>query len=102
MIPRYGEWDRRFRERGLTVVGVHAPESAAERDVANLAEFVRAHAIRWPVVLDPDLAAWRAFDVRAWPTMVLIGRDGTLRGRFVGDGSGAAIEAALVAQLDAP
>lgn len=102
MIPRYGEWDRTFRARGLAVVGVHAPETRYERDRGRLAAYVRAHGIGWPVVLDPDFSAWDAFGVRAWPTAVLIDRDGTVRERFVGDAAGPAIDAALAALLGPP
>ena len=91
MIPRYGEWAKRFGEK-LTVVGVHAPETAAERDVERLRRYVSEHKIEWPIVLDPDFAAWSAFGVEAWPTIFVIDRDGRIRAAFVGDDRGTEIE----------
>jgi hypothetical protein len=95
MIPRYGEWDRRWRDRGLTVVGVHTPEMDEERDVARLDAFVKAKRIEWPVVIDLDYAVWRRYDVEAWPTIVLIDRNGIIRRSFVGDDRADEIDEAL-------
>lgn len=99
MLPRYGAWLDRFGARGLRVVGVHTPEMDYERDPAALARFVRDEKIRWPVVVDADEAIWRRFRVAAWPTIVLVDRDGVVRASFVGDGESPAIEAALVRLL---
>ena len=95
MLPRYGEWDARFRPVGLTVVGVHTPELSEERDPKRVAEFVKAQRIGWPVVIDGDFAIWERFHVQAWPTILLIDRAGTVRGTFVGDDRGDEIEAAI-------
>ena len=99
MIPRYGEWDRRWRDQGLVVVGVHTPELDFERDEARLREFVKKNGIAWRVLIDPDYAAWRRFDVEAWPTIILIDRGGVVRASFVGDDKSDAIEAALAKLL---
>jgi thiol-disulfide isomerase/thioredoxin len=99
MLPRYGAWLDRFGARGLVVVGVHTPELDYERSTAALARFVRDEKIRWPVVDDADEAIWGRFRVAAWPTIVLVGRDGVVRATFVGDDEAPAIEAALVRLL---
>ena len=99
MLPRYGEWLDRFGARGLRVVGVHTPEMDYERNPAALARFVHDEKIRWPVVVDPDEAIWSRFHVAAWPTIVLVDRQGVVRATFVGDDESAAIEAALVKLL---
>jgi thiol-disulfide isomerase/thioredoxin len=83
MLPRYGAWLDRFGARGLVVVGVHTPELDYERSTAALA----------------DEAIWGRFRVAAWPTIVLVGRDGVVRATFVGDDEAPAIEAALVRLL---
>jgi hypothetical protein len=95
MIPRYGEWDRKYRARGLTVVGVHSPETDEERDPKSVAAFARSHDLRWAVVLDPYLDAWRRYGVDAWPTVVLIDRQGVVRSVHIGDGRAPEIEADL-------
>ncbi len=95
MIPRYGEWEQRFGPPGLSVVGVHTPETESEHDLRRLEQFVKDNKIRWRVVLDPDYAVWNRYQVEAWPTIVLIDRHGVIRATFVGDDRSAAIELAL-------
>ncbi len=95
MVPRYVEWDERFRARGLRVVGVHTPELSFERDLDKLRSFIDANRIAWPVVLDPDEQAWNTFGIKAWPTTILIDRAGVVRATFIGDNRASDIEAAL-------
>jgi hypothetical protein len=95
MLPRYGEWERRYRDRGLIVIGVHTPETDAEDDPSSLAAFVAARKIRWTVVPDRYYDAWRRYAVAAWPTVFLIGRSGLVRAAFVGDDRAGAIEAEI-------
>ena len=95
MIPRYGEWHKTMKARGLDILGVHSPETGGERDRARLRRYVAEHAIAWPVVPDDDFAVWRTFGVSAWPTIILIDRQGRIAARFVGDDSSDAIARAL-------
>ncbi|MDB4971003.1 MAG: redoxin domain protein, partial [Myxococcales bacterium] len=95
MLPRYGSWLDSLGPRGLTVVGVHTPETDDERDVAALRRFVHDEHIRWPVVVDAEEQIWRRYAVAAWPTLVVIDRAGVVRATFVGDDKSAAIEAYL-------
>ena len=74
MIPRYGEWDERYGDQGLTVLGVHSAETDCEADPKALARFVKARKIRWKVIPDPDLRIWKKYEVDAWPSIVLVDR----------------------------
>jgi hypothetical protein len=100
MIPRYGEWEQRFASRGLSVIGVHTAEYDEERSSERVARFVREHAIRWPVVLDPDYVVWDRFQVAAWPTVLLIDRRGVVRAIHIGDDRASAIERDILRLLD--
>src|SRR5438105_7409854 len=99
MLPRYGEWEGGWHERGLRVVGVHTGELDDERDAKKVAAFVKGEGIRWPVVLDPAERAWDRFAVQAWPTIFVIDGRGVIRAVHVGDDHAAAIERELVALL---
>lgn len=92
MIPRYGEWEKRFGSKGFRVVGVHSPETEAESVTANVRDYVKKSDIRWTVLIDRYLDAWRRYNVSAWPTMVLIDRDGVVRQVIVGEGRGDEME----------
>ncbi len=84
------DWERKYREFGLVVVGVHTPEFRFARDPEILRRAVRDAQVTYPVVLDNDQIIWSAYAVHAWPTRCLIDRDGFLR--FVQHGEGGYIE----------
>ena len=102
MLPRYSAWARELGPRGLSVVGAHTPELPEEFDEVKLARFVRESAIAWPVLVDSGYALWDRYGVHAWPTMVVIDRQGVVRGTFVGDDQAAPLEALLQKLLAQP
>ena len=70
------------------MIGVHTPETEAERQFANVTEQVKKLQIRHAVAIDNDLRNWAAYGVRYWPTVFLIDRRGTVRYRFEGELNG--------------
>jgi cytochrome c biogenesis protein CcdA/thiol-disulfide isomerase/thioredoxin len=98
-IPYVRAWSERYRDQGLVVIGVHAPEFAFERDPANVRKAVADLGIRYPVALDNDLAIWRAFDNRYWPAHYLADAQGRIRYHHFGEGSTDETEAAIRALL---
>lgn len=85
-LPHVAEWDRLYREHGLVVVGVHAPEFAFERDPANVRRAVDDLGITYPVALDNDFTIWRAYQNRFWPAHFFIDANGRLRHVRLGEG----------------
>ena len=85
-LPFIKDWDKRYRDKGLTVIGVHSPEFAEERIVENLRRQVASLGITYPVVTDNDYQTWNAYDVVAWPTTFLLDKQGRIRLRHVGEG----------------
>jgi thiol-disulfide isomerase/thioredoxin len=73
------------RSRGLRVIGIHAPETPAERSRAYVAASLARQAIVWPVAIDNAFALWHAYGVQAWPTELFFDRQGKLRRTIVGD-----------------
>ena len=86
-LPFVKRWDERYREKGLTVVGVHSPEFDYEKKVANLRDEVSSLAIRYPVVTDNEYETWKAYDVQAWPTLFVLDKAGRVRWTHVGEGA---------------
>ncbi|HLZ84354.1 MAG TPA: redoxin family protein, partial [Caulobacteraceae bacterium] len=84
-LPYVRAWAAKYRDRGLVVIGVHTPEFAFEKDLANVRRAVAGLGVGYPVVLDSDFAIWRAFDNQAWPAFYFIGADGRVRGRRLGE-----------------
>ena len=85
-LPFVQSWHDRYREKGLTVIGVHSPEFAEERIVENLRRQVASLGISYPVVSDNDYQTWNAYNVEAWPTMFLLDKQGRIRWKHVGEG----------------
>ncbi len=85
-LPTLKRLDTRYRDKGLTIVGVHAPESDYEKDSGNLREAVKRLGIGYSVVTDNDYATWRAYNVQAWPTVVILDKQGRIRFTHIGEG----------------
>ncbi len=86
-LPYVKSWDEEYRDDGLTVVGVHAPEFAFEKDADNVAGAIADEEIRYPVVQDNELGTWNAFANQYWPAKYLIDADGRVRYAHFGEGA---------------
>jgi thiol-disulfide isomerase/thioredoxin len=85
-LPYVKEWNARYRDKGLTIIGVHSPELDEERVLENVKRETAALGIRYPVVTDNDYSTWRAYGVEAWPTFFLVDKQGRIRWSHVGEG----------------
>lgn len=85
-MPYLTAWDKKYREAGLVIIGMHAPEFAFEKKRANVEKAVALHGIRYPVALDNDLATWSAFRNQYWPAHYLIDREGRVVYTHFGEG----------------
>jgi peptide-methionine (R)-S-oxide reductase len=86
-LPFLKRWHERYSDKGLTLVGVHSPEFDHEKKIENLRREVAALGIRYPVVTDNDYETWKAYRVRAWPTVFLLDKSGRVRWTHVGEGA---------------
>jgi peptide-methionine (R)-S-oxide reductase len=86
-LPTLKKFDTAYRDKGLTIVGVHTPESDYEKKFDKIQDAVKRNGIKYPVVTDTDGETWRAFDIEAWPTVVILDKQGRIRYKHVGEGS---------------
>ena len=100
MVPQLRGWHERYGGAGLTIVGVHSPEFLWERPYDRVAAAVRELEIRYPVVQDNDFAIWKRFNTWAWPTGVLVDRQGVVRYIHIGEGAYTETEATIRRLLD--
>jgi thiol-disulfide isomerase/thioredoxin len=84
-LPYVRAWHERYRDRGLTVVGAHAPEFGFEHDLDNVRRAVGDLDVGYPVVIDNDFTIWRAFDNHYWPAVYLLDGDGRLQFHHFGE-----------------
>ncbi|WP_374547183.1 cytochrome c biogenesis protein DipZ [Rhodoblastus sp.] len=85
-LPYVRAWADKYRDQGLVVIGVHAPEFAFERDVGNVKRAVADLGVTYPVAIDNDFAIWRAFRNQYWPAHYFIDAQGRVRHHHFGEG----------------
>ena len=76
-----------YRRSPFQVIGVHTPEFLFEAEIGNVERAVKDFRISWPVAIDNDYENFNNFEVRFWPTTVLIDQAGRVAGRFIGAGA---------------
>ena len=86
-LPYVRAWAEKYKDQGLVVIGVHAPEFEFEKNIANVRWAVKDMKIDYPVAVDNNHAIWRAFRNQAWPALYFIDAQGRLRHHFFGEGS---------------
>ena len=69
----------------VAVIGVHSPKFAEEKSAESVKDAIARYEIHHPIVHDPKMTIWQAYDIQAWPTLVIIGPDGTILGQISGE-----------------
>ena len=85
-LPYIRAWAAKYKDYGLVVLGVHAPEFAFEKDPANVKKAVEDMGVTYPVALDSNLAIWQAFNNQYWPAHYFIDAEGRIRAHHFGEG----------------
>ena len=86
-LPYVQAWHERYRDKGLTVIGVHTPEFTFAQYESNVERGIGEFGLTYPIVIDGNREIWRAFANRYWPTKYLLDKDGYLRYGHFGEGS---------------
>ncbi|HTJ59482.1 MAG TPA: thioredoxin family protein [Devosiaceae bacterium] len=86
-LPYIRAWAEKYRDKGLVVVGVHAPEFEFEKDPGNVRQAVKNMRIEYPVPLDSEHVIWQAFGNQYWPALYFIDAEGRVRYQQFGEGS---------------
>ena len=97
-LPYVRAWYEKYKDQGLVVIGVHAPEFAFEKDIDNVKRAVKDLKVDYPVAIDNNYAIWRAFDNRYWPAHYFVDAEGRVRHHHFGEGEYAESEA-IIQQL---
>jgi len=85
-LPTLKRFDDTYRARGLSIIGVHSPEFDREKKIDEVRREVASLGIKYPVVTDNDYDTWRAFNIEAWPTVLIIDKRGRIRFTHIGEG----------------
>src|SRR3954468_19057145 len=98
-LPYLAEWHRRYREAGLSVIGVQAPRFpfAAERE--NVAAGLQEHGVAFPVAIDAEHELWSAYGCEGWPSLFLWSLGGALSWGHFGEAEYLETEVAIQEEL---
>ncbi|WP_426515580.1 cytochrome c biogenesis protein DipZ [Diaminobutyricibacter sp. McL0618] len=97
-LPHVVAWNKAYKDAGLEVIGIHAPEYAFEKVPANVESAAKGFGITYPVAIDNNLSTWTNYRNRYWPAHYLIDASGTVRNIQFGEGNYAQTEG-LIRQL---
>jgi cytochrome c biogenesis protein CcdA/thiol-disulfide isomerase/thioredoxin len=86
-LPYVKAWSEKYKDYGLVVLGVHAPEFAFEKDLKNVQRAVNEMNIGYPVALDNNFSIWQSFNNQYWPAHYFIDAQGRIRGHHFGEGN---------------
>jgi hypothetical protein len=98
-LPYLVEWDRRYREAGLTTIGVQAPRFPFGTDPGLVAAGLADLGLTFPVAIDAERELWLAYGCEGWPSLFLWTTGGALSWFHFGEGEYLATEMAIQEEL---
>ncbi|WP_406400811.1 thioredoxin-like domain-containing protein [Streptomyces sp. NBC_00879] len=99
VLDELRELEEKHRDT-VVIIGVHSPKFVHEAEHQAVVDAVERYQVHHPVLDDPELATWKQYAVRAWPTLVVIDPEGYVVAQHAGEGHAHAIEK-LVEELEA-
>jgi thiol-disulfide isomerase/thioredoxin len=98
-MPYIHDWNQKYSNNDLVIVGVHSPEFQFEKNYDNVNKAVQRFGITYPVVLDSDHGTWNAYENNYWPRFYLIDPQGNIRYDHIGEGNYDQIERSIQSLL---
>lgn len=99
-FPYLRSWWVKYQDKGLVIVGAHAPEFEFEKNPNNLAKAIKDFDLNYPIFQDNDFKTWRAYNNHYWPAKYLIDKDGYIRYKHFGEGKYDETEKAIQTLLE--
>jgi Thioredoxin like C-terminal domain len=84
-LPYVRAWDRKYRDHGLVVLGIHTPEFPFEHALDGIQHALDAMGVEYPIAVDNDYAVWRAFENNYWPALYFADKEGRIRHHRFGE-----------------
>jgi hypothetical protein len=93
-LPYLAEWERRYRDQGVTVLGVQAPRFPFGADPEVVAAGLKELGVEFPVAIDGERQLWQSYGCEGWPSLF-----GALGWFHFGEGEYLGTEEAIQAEL---
>ena len=100
-LPYPIAWNERYREFGLTTLGVHSPRFRFTGERSALGPALKRLGVVHPVADDASYGVWHDYGCKGWPSLFLWAQGGALSWFHFGEGEYAATEAAIAEELAA-
>jgi thiol-disulfide isomerase/thioredoxin len=94
-LPYLRAWSKKYKDKGLVVIGVQAPEFTFEENIDNVRWAVKDMKLHYPIAIDNDRAIWNAFQNEYWPALYFVDAQGQIRHHYFGEGEYEQSEAIL-------
>jgi uncharacterized protein YyaL (SSP411 family)/thiol-disulfide isomerase/thioredoxin len=78
VLPELAALEKHFEGQPVAVIGVHSAKFPTEAERSQLENAIARNGIRHPVVHDPKHETWRAWEVRSWPTVMVLDAQGRI------------------------
>jgi len=85
-LPYLVDWNQKYSDKGLVIVGIHSPEFEFEKNIDNVKQAVTRFGIKYPVLLDNNHDTWNAYQNSYWPRKYLVDSEGYIRYDHIGEG----------------
>ncbi len=89
------DWNNKYKDKGLVIIGNHYPEFSYDRELDNLKQALIDLDVQYAVAQDNDRATWGAYENRFWPSLYLIDKHGHIRFVHIGEGAYEITETAI-------
>ncbi len=84
-FPWMNNLEKRLKDKGLQLIGVHTPEFDHEKIRSNIEEKAKEFKLHHPIMIDNDFTYWRAMNNKYWPAFYIIDKKGQVRSVFFGE-----------------
>lgn len=101
-FPYLKDWDAKYKDKGLVIVGVHTPEFEFEKNNQNVKEATERFELHYPIAIDSNYKTWQNYNNRFWPAHYLVDQEGIVRSFHFGEGSYQETENAIRTLLGLP
>jgi thiol-disulfide isomerase/thioredoxin len=85
-LPYVRAWADKYKNQGLVVIQVHAPEFEFEKDLDNVRLELKREGVSFPIAVDNEHAIWQAFGNQYWPALYFADAKGQIRHHHFGEG----------------
>ncbi|MFI4963657.1 MAG: thioredoxin-like domain-containing protein, partial [Legionellales bacterium] len=85
-LPYLNDWYQHYHNKGLVIIGIHAPEFDFEKNLSNVINAVQRDKILYPVALDNQFKTWSNYNNHYWPAHFLINKKGEVVYKHFGEG----------------